>query len=258
MRDLKMTARPNAATPLQPWTPAPPHPRLAPGAVHVWRADLAPVDEGELLALLSPVEHARAARLVRERDRQLWTRSHGVLRALLGRYLQTDPRTLRFAANAHGKPALLGYPLAAMTLPGHASAASIPPSFNLSHSGEIALYALTTAGPVGVDVEVARRPIDAVAIAARAFGPAEAARLRELDPETREREFLRAWVRHEAVLKCLGTGIAGAGTAQGAGGRAPWIAELEMGARAAAAVAVPAAPTELRCWDWSKPGPPSG
>jgi len=102
---------------------------------------------------------------------------------------------------------------------------------------------------VGVDVELARHLVDAVALAARAFGPAEAERLERLDPDSREREFRRAWVRHEAGLKCLGTGI-GAAPAAEAGGGSPWIAELEMGERAAAAVAVTEAPSELRCWEW--------
>jgi hypothetical protein len=100
---------------------------------------------------------------------------------------------------------------------------------------------------VGVDVEVARRPIDAVALAERVLGPAEVAHLRSVDPERRDQEFRRAWVRHEAAVKCLGTGLNGSED----GGTAQWISELEMGTHAAAAVAVAASPRELRCWDWS-------
>jgi hypothetical protein len=94
--------------------------------------------------------------------------------------------------------------------------------------------------------------VDVLALAARAFGPAEAERLRRLDPDSREQEFRRAWVRHEAALKCLGTGI-GAAPAAEAGRRSPWIAELDMGAGAAAAVALTAAPSEMRCWEWRAP-----
>jgi 4'-phosphopantetheinyl transferase len=207
----------------------------------VWRVDLAAVP-GDLLVLLSPDEHARAGRLARDRDRELWARGRGMLRALLGEYLRTDPRKLRFAREDGGKPAL--EPASA-----ELGVASAPLSFNLSHSGETALYAFTSAGPVGIDVEVARRAVDTVAIAARAFGPAEAARLRELDPAAREQEFLRAWVRHEATLKYLGTGIGGSAAPDQE--PAPWIGELEMGPRAAAAVAVRTKPSELSCWVWS-------
>jgi 4'-phosphopantetheinyl transferase len=231
------------------WAPGPARPQLREGEVHVWRAELGTVGD-QPAELLCDEEQERAARLLRARDRQLWTRGRGVLRRLLGGYLASDPRTLRFATEAHGKPSLIG----------HAQL-----SFNLSHSGGLALYAFTTVGPVGVDIELARRPIDAVALAARAFGPGEAARLAALDPATRSRELLRAWTRHEAALKRLGVGIrggirddAGRGGDCGARGDAPepWIAELDIGPQGAAAVAVEPRPRVLRCWDWpTSPAP---
>jgi 4'-phosphopantetheinyl transferase len=236
-----VTEQANAGVSIHPWTPGPREPRLRPGAVDVWRVDLAGVAD-ELLGLLSPDEQARAERMAGDRNRALWARSRAVLRTLLGRYLHNDPRDLRLTADDRGKPALdlqcarTGLDADAMRL-----------VFNLSHSGGTALYAFTTVGPVGIDVEVAHRAIDAVAIAARVFGPAEAARLRKLDPEAREREFLRAWVRHEAALKCLGTGIGGDADAALQG--ALWIAELDLEGRGCAAIALEATPAELRCWD---------
>jgi hypothetical protein len=124
--------------------------------VHVWRADLDAVEE-RLCDVLDTAERQRAQRILRPQDRQRWARSRAVLRALLGRYLHADPRTLTFALGAHGKP----------TLP------SI--SFNLSHSASLALYALVLEGDVGVDVELARRPLDALALAESALGAQEAA-----------------------------------------------------------------------------------
>jgi 4'-phosphopantetheinyl transferase len=207
----------------------------------VWRVDLTGVAD-ELLELLSPDEQARAERMAGARNRALWARSRGVLRVLLGRYLRSDARDLGLTAGDRGKPSLdlqrarTGLDADAMRL-----------VFNLSHSGGTALYAFTTVGPLGIDVEVARRAIDAVAIAARVFGPAEAARLRKLDPGALEREFLRAWVRHEAAVKCLGTGIGGDEDA--ALQDALWVAELDLDGRGYGAVAVARAPEELRCWD---------
>jgi 4'-phosphopantetheinyl transferase len=226
-----VTAQPDLSAPPYSWEPPPQDPPLAPGAVHAWRADLEAVPE-QLTQLLSPEERERAEGFARKRDGRLWARSRGLLRELLGRYLQVEAGRLRFATGAHGKPALLEDPE--------------PLSFNLSHSAATAVYAFSAAGPVGVDVELARHSVDALALAARAFGPAEAERLERLDPDRREQEFRRAWVRHEAALKWLGTGI---GAAQ-ARGRSPWVAELEMGTRTAAAVALSAAPSELRCWEW--------
>jgi 4'-phosphopantetheinyl transferase len=245
------------------WASGPLRPELSEGVVDVWRADLTAVEDAMCDELLSDDERARAQRMRSERSRRLWSRSRGVLRALLGRYLDMDPAALRFATAARGKPALLERtPRAGVTRAELASKSTLPPQFNLSHSDGIALYAIAAGPSLGIDVEVDRRPIDEVAIAARTFGAAEASRLRALDAGTCRREFLQAWVRHEARLKCLGVGIGWQRTADLGGVRIPadievsdaprpWIADLGVGPRAAGAVAVDVAPRALRCWDWS-------
>jgi 4'-phosphopantetheinyl transferase len=232
----------NASVSIQSWTPGPRDPQLGAAAVDVWRVDLAGAAD-DLLELLSAHEHARAERMARARDRTLWARSRGVLRALLGRYLQADPRELSLATSAGGKPVLDTQNARTERV---ADATRL--CFNLSHSGETALYAFSRAGRVGIDVEATRRPVDSVALATRALGPAEAARLRKLDPQTRAQEFLRAWVRHEAALKCVGTGIWADPEKEAE--PQPWTADLDLGGPGCAAIAVERAPSELRCWDW--------
>jgi 4'-phosphopantetheinyl transferase len=202
-------------------------------------------DLGELLC---SEELARAERILNERDGELWRRSRGLLRTLLGRYLQRDPSALRFVTGEHGKPALAQNAEELSTAGKPATADHDRVSFNMSHSGHWALYAFSAAGSVGVDIEMARRPVDAVAIAARMFGPAEAQRLQALDPANRQRELMRAWARHEAELKCLGVGIGGAEASAGPG--RPWVVQLELGFDAGAAVASELQALELRCWDW--------
>jgi len=199
----------------------------------------------ELGELLCDEERARAERLVSERRRRLWTRSRGVLRALLGRYLQRDPITLRFMRGAHGKPALIAGGSGSPVAPSFTAKVQYP-SFNLSHSGQLALFAVAATGPVGVDVEVARRPINELAIAARTFGAEEARRLGRLDPVGRQQEFLRAWTGHEAALKCRGSGFGGSNERP----RGLWIAELEVGVKAAGAVALERPARGLYLFDW--------
>jgi 4'-phosphopantetheinyl transferase len=233
------TARPSTAdSTTVRWEPGPAQPRLTSAAVHVWRADLTTVDE-ELLELLSGDERERAARIVGERDRRLWRRSRGVLRALLAGYLQTDGGALRFGVGPHGKPTLLDGSTGRGTL-----------SFNLSHSQHLALYAFTQSGGVGIDVQLApreRRALGEVSLARRAFGAAEARRLEALEPGSRSRELLRLWTRHEATLKRHGTGL----RLRPAESES-WVAELDVGRRAAAAVSLERRPRELRCWDWPR------
>jgi 4'-phosphopantetheinyl transferase len=215
------------------WAVGPLAPSLANGTVHVWRVDLAAASS-ELGELLCSEERARAQRILNERDGELWRRSRGLLRTLLGRYLQVDePQALRFSVGEHGKPELSPDRL----------------SFNLSHSAHWALYAFSCTCAVGVDVEVARRPVGELAIATRVLGAAVAQRLQALDPHARRREFLRAWVRHEAALKCLGVGIGGARTHDLE--RQPWVADVELGVPDAAAAVSAAQPArEVCCWGW--------
>jgi 4'-phosphopantetheinyl transferase len=221
--------------------------RATAGSVHVWRVDLTAVGAG-LEDLLSADERSRAARILPERNRTLWTRSRGVLRALLGRYLERDPRELRFVLGTHGKPALSPEgptrPDAGENL-----------RFNLSHSGGLALVAVTVGHEVGIDLEVTgRRVLDEPALAARVLGRTQAARLAELDPRTREREFMRAWVAHEAVVKCWGLGLFAPPEDSTRPGESTqrdlWTAELDVGPGGYAAVAVQDGPCELHLRDW--------
>jgi 4'-phosphopantetheinyl transferase len=221
------------------WKPPPKRLQLAEASLHVWRADLGPADDG-VDELLSADERARAQRFVSARDRERWTRARGILRALLGHYLDSDAGTLRFSVGARGKPALLHEPA-------RTDAAEARLCFNLSHSQDLALYAFART-QVGVDVEVARPGIDAIALAERVFGHGEGGRLRRLPESARAREFLRAWVRHEASLKCYGSGLGAS-----AGRHGLWLAELEVGTGAAAAVALDRAPRQLCLWEWPAP-----
>jgi len=219
----------------QGWRPAPALPQAREGVVDVWQADLADVPD-ELGQLLNAEERARAERLLSERHRLLWVRSRAVLRALLARYLSLDPAVLELSLGEHGKPML-------------DSGGAAPIQFNLSHSGEIALYAVSAERAVGIDVEVERRAIDELRVAAGVLGSAETERLAALDPETRTREFLRAWVAHEAAVKCRGGGLGR--PSRGSPVTELWTAELDVGPRAAAAVVVEGGPCELRLWEWS-------
>jgi 4'-phosphopantetheinyl transferase len=215
------------------------HPRLAAGELHVWRVDLTSVPD-ELLATLSADEHERAERMLSRTKARLWARSRGALRALLGRYLDADPRELRFQIGDHGKPSLA-------PVDGSLGARR-PVSFSISHSADLALYAFSASGAVGVDVERLRRPMDAVALTRNRFGVREAAAVGRLDDPARRVEFLRRWTRHEAELKCAGTGFAGATRA---GGRTVWISALELGASAVGAVAMAAPPRALCQWRYA-------
>ena len=83
-------------------------------------------------------------------------------------------------------------------------------SFNLSHSGGLALVAIAPGGTeVGVDVERLRPRRDLVRLAKRWLPAADAAAVASADEAEREEVFYAAWARHEARVKCTGAGLDG-------------------------------------------------
>ena len=141
----------------------------------------------------TPAEAGNAARLVSEPLRRRYLRSHAALRAILATYTAAP---LDFAMAEHGKPYLPAFP---------------DLRFNLSHSHDMALVAVTRGMEIGVDVERFRPMQECMAIAERFFPPLEAAELAAVPPEGREVEFFRLWTRIEAKLKARGIGLYGAG-----------------------------------------------
>jgi len=146
-----------------------------------------------LAALLSAEETARAERLAMPAARERFVLRHGILRETLGEILGVSPADLRFTHGLDGKPALTGGDV----------------GFNLSKSGDGLLIATTRGAAVGCDLEEMRPNPEAKAIAARWFSAGERAALASLDGDTFDRGFTRLWVRKEALLKAVGTGLQG-------------------------------------------------
>ena len=181
------------AAPLSSWNPPPRHLRLRRNEVHVWRAslDLRPSQVETWKQILSADERARAERFHFQEDFGHFVVAHGLLRGILGRYLNKDPRQLRFCTNAHGKPALVG------------ESASNGLRFNLSHSSSLALYAITQGREVGVDLERIRE-IAYEDLAEQLFPGPEVSMLRALPPASRLVAFYSCWTRKEAYVKARG------------------------------------------------------
>jgi 4'-phosphopantetheinyl transferase len=170
---------------------------LAGDEIHVWRAEL---DQPETTVLrvartLSPDEQARAKRFCLDRVRTRFVVGRGLLRTILGRYLDRAPDRLRFTYGPRGKPALA--PEEATDL-----------RFNLSHSGGLALFAVARGREVGVDVERLRPMPRAERIAERFFSVPERTALKAVPAERRVEAFFTCWTRKEAYIKALGDGLA--------------------------------------------------
>jgi 4'-phosphopantetheinyl transferase len=154
----------------------------------------------ELEALLSCQEQQKINRLRRPEDRQRTLLGRGVLRLVLGAWLDRDPAALRFAAGPHGKPQLLH--------PGPSMPQGKPPQFNISHSGDLILLAFHVATPVGVDVERQQPDLNWRPIARRCLDPAQVESLLALPPAEAASAFVECWCALEAGIKAIGVGLA--------------------------------------------------
>jgi 4'-phosphopantetheinyl transferase len=173
-------------------------PEMLPGLsqeVHVWRTalDLSEVCLHRLWQALDSEERERANRFHFAKDRDHFIAARGRLRAILSRYLQIQPRDLRFVYGARGKPSLAGQTGGLR--------------FNLAHSHGLALYAIAEGREVGIDVEFIRPSVAGEGIAERFFSRLEVAALRSLPPTQRQVGFFTCWTRKEAFLKAHGEGL---------------------------------------------------
>jgi 4'-phosphopantetheinyl transferase len=220
---------------LADWKAVSEPPPLRPGEVHVWRVELADGDLEALRPLLSLAESIRAERFHFSRDRARFTAGRGRLRTILGRYLDLPPHELRFTEGAHGKPELEGM---ASTL-----------RFNLSHSDDLMLLAVTHARAVGIDLELMREDVPFQSLADHYFEPEDAWDLRLLPPIERVGKFYALWTSTEARLKADGAGL-GRGTRVIQPER--WsVIRLQPAEGYAAALATEGSDFELNCHTWT-------
>jgi 4'-phosphopantetheinyl transferase len=208
--------------------------------------------------VLSAVERQRSARFAFPADRAQYTIIHGALRILLGTIMDQQPGAIAFEVSENGKPRVAGVPRA--------------PRFNLSHTKDIGLLAISPSAEVGVDDEFRRFDFPCMKIAERFFSMEESQCLRTLAADIQREAFFTAWVRKEAWLKTRGASLGALrhlnvgieksfrdGTlwpADRAAGDFPtiWLQDLSVAPGYSGAIALeePADPftPRLRCLDW--------
>ncbi len=180
------------------WGPPPADLALSSDDIHVWRASLdQPASRFQRLAqTLSEDERLRAGQFYFEQDRKRFIASRGLLKTILGCYLDIEPSRLQFCYGSRGKPALAETPVGG-TL-----------RFNLSHSQGLALFAVTRDREIGVDLERVRAISEAEQIAERFFSARENAVFRAVPMSKKQEAFFNCWTRKEAYVKASGDGLA--------------------------------------------------
>jgi len=224
----------------QLWGPPPARWTLGSEDIHVWSALLNGSAAAPLEKLLSADELHRAGQFRFEQDRSCFVAGRGWLRQILSAYLQLDPRKIIFYYGLNGKPEL-------------ACRQDEKLKFNLSHSGGLALYAISCGRELGIDLERNCFLSETNAIAARYFSEKENGHLRRVPSGERQTLFYKYWTQKEAVLKCTGAGIA-------AEEMAPTIPDsfdgvlykLDPAHGYVASMAIQGAPFKVSSWCWQE------
>ena len=161
--------------------------------VDVWRLDCARHEDAARVfeSALDPAERDRSRFMHRDDARLRFTAGRWLVRYVLARRLGCTETEVVLTIAEHGRPALAGGGI----------------DFNLSHAGSLVVLALS-ASRVGIDVEATKRANDWRAIARRFFSTVEVAAIEAYPEAERRTAFFRVWVRKEAFVKALGTGIA--------------------------------------------------
>ena len=172
--------------------------QLSDESIDLWTIPLADVGDRfqDHEQSLSADERQRATRFRSAKDRRHFTLARGSLRSILSQYLGTQAEAVRFSYGTHGKPRL---------------ANTHEPSleFNLSHSGEYALCALTKIHPIGIDIEKIRTtdPNYYLRLATRFFSRKEFEAISAAPEHDRTLFFFACWTRKEAYMKRHGLGL---------------------------------------------------
>jgi 4'-phosphopantetheinyl transferase len=160
--------------------------------IHVWSVELNHSHQQveEFGQFLTAQERQRAAKFINPTHGNRWTVARGYLRQILGKYIDLTPEAIVFNYGQQGKPAIEGKDI----------------QFNLSHSADRAVYALSAKYPVGIDLEQIH-PLPAADLVDRFFSSAEQTIFHSLPIDLQQAAFFHAWTQKEAYLKACGTGL---------------------------------------------------
>jgi 4'-phosphopantetheinyl transferase len=166
--------------------------------LHVWRVNLDDINYQleYLISLLSPEETKRSKRFIFDRDRHCYQVTHSMKRLILANYLDCDPQCLHFKIESYGKPALANLQ------------SPLKIQFNISHSRDLILIAITVEDQIGIDIEYSDKKKSIESLSETIFSPSEMKFFLTLKSQReKEKTFFRCWTRKEAYLKAIGIGL---------------------------------------------------
>ncbi len=168
---------------------------LPAGELHVWTLLLGVPAEtrARLGELLAEEERERFERILAPAARAQRLVARVGLRLLLARYLGIGPREVELVEGTRGRPEL---------------SAPRGLSFNLSHTADLAVFAIARRAAVGVDIEALDRRVPSRGLIERTLNIREREQVMRAGADRRTAAFLEYWTVKEAYVKALGVGLA--------------------------------------------------
>jgi len=165
--------------------------------IHLWITRPQHIQDSELLAqyreLLTEEEKIKQQRYKFDNDRRTALVTRAFVRDLLSSYTSTQPADWRLKIGAKGKPEIVDPP--------------IPLRFNLSHTKDLIICAVTLKNDIGCDVESVGRSSDILAIANHYFSASETKELFSLPEKEQRSRFFDYWTLKESYIKACGLGL---------------------------------------------------
>lgn len=170
---------------------------LGPGDIALWDVSLRGDDTRmlRLREILSEEERQRASKFHFDRDRESFIVARGSLRLVLSQYLECAASDIRFVYSAFGKPSV------------HPSQVSRGLQFNLSHSGDLALIAVSAGEAVGIDIEQVDAAMEIENVGSFCFCPTERHIISRVPESMKAEWFFVYWTRKESYVKARGDGL---------------------------------------------------
>ncbi|HZP50537.1 MAG TPA: 4'-phosphopantetheinyl transferase superfamily protein [Actinocrinis sp.] len=156
-------------------------------------ADWLPEDPDDpRLRLLLGRDWSRAQRMAHRHIRSRFVAARLLLKHAAAAVIESRPELLELAYKPGGRPYLRGCDQI---------------DISLSHTDELLVVGITRRGRIGVDVELADRPMSGTGTENQACTPYELAMLKAMAEARRNGALVRLWTLKEAYSKAIGQGL---------------------------------------------------
>ncbi|MBL1141026.1 MAG: 4'-phosphopantetheinyl transferase superfamily protein [Proteobacteria bacterium] len=170
--------------------------KLSDQEIHVLLLQLDSFECDDLMFCLSDDERERANRLKIEEKKKQFIIVRSALRQMLSGLSGMTADKILFSYGEHKKPYI------------EYLHNDQPVEFNVSHSGNYALIAVTLGCKIGVDIEMINDQIDYRSLSERFFSVKENEEFSKIDIGQQLETFYRVWARKESFIKADGKGVA--------------------------------------------------